>query len=1054
MAISPHPHVEMHTRDKSIYVPQNVQITPLHKPLYMLRARKGKPGVPVWCPTYMVAVDTFGADTFNPKSKYFSEHAYFLLKTFELGQGAWLMRCASDLATESQVFVEVAAVDVGVKQWKRNSVTGQFVLDDAGEKIPINDQGEECRVLAEDEEVNEYTISTDKKLVLEKLAAKKYAARVYVGYKYSPVTVLEKSALLFKGVGDPIAVKIDYDVADLADKSIAWYSWEESSSEEVVPAGTIKATYTKDDGTVGWLKCVRVTTTTKDQTLQYCTFKYASYAAELVKVEPNTKLDLVRNKVIAADGTEEDLEDPYTYVLYTRTPDATVTEDDGRGNQRAFSYVDNTVSAVDGTYEINGCTVEAGDVVKQNGDVFRDIDTLELTPYDGEYQDGVQYWYYLNNDDTTEPVALDGNSFDTETQYYTGETVTVNTFVGNIGSSLYIKTKELSGGNGDLEPQAVIPGVKLVWRATLRSAADERSREDDDVLEEGGINWYPMFNVKASNPGTWGQAFGFRFFYDKGANTIAGTMSNGAITYTIAPVEMREGESTPREVIDPYGQSSVTGVMKKGVVDAQTGVSLELSDVIPAHYYGSKELPCSFVFNNANWAKVGAIVMQKEIEGRAMAATIYPALREDGTDAEGNYVPGGGPLCIFVDDVLGLPPGGADTTTINELTADATPRFMANIVSAVGCDKIPYFATEVEKALDSSYGEDVVDLKESNAFYLKGGDDGDISDWAIEEYTRRYIDAMIAGTHEYLADYLRCDYNAIFDVGYSLETKKKLLEFMYYRDNLFVFLTAQSTMKYKETRVIKGEKVVVENLVPANLTQYEEETIGALLRTYALLMIDDIENNTGANRAAIFLSAGHNTDHKALHDRVPFTLWAALRYASYLNGTRITGAPIERPGSIVDCFEKVAWTAFVDESRSRIWNAGLCYPQYADRNQIQVAALRTVYRYDTSVLCDIGTAMATTFCKDIIRDEWTYWVNSDRDPEDLNSRIQERLEARTKYALNGRYQVKYNVYQNDEDKKLGYSRQVECDLTANPGNRVWKSTITLRKTGYDPDAES
>ena len=105
------------------------------------------------------------------------------------------------------------------------------------------------------------------------------------------------------------------------------------------------------------------------------------------------------------------------------------------------------------------------------------------------------------------------------------------------------------------------------------------------------------------------------------------------------------------------------------------------------------------------------------------------------------------------------------------------------------------------------------------------------------------------------------------------------------------------------------------------------------------------------------------------------------------------------------------------------------------------------------MLCDISTALATAFCKDIIRNEWTYWVTSDREPADLNSRIAEKLDARTKYALNGRYKVSYNVYQTDEDVKLGFSRQVECDLTANPGNRVWESTITLRKTGYDPDAE-
>ena len=1016
--IAPFPHVEMHVRDKSIYEPVTVQITPLHKPIYMMRTRKGDPGVPVWCQTYMDAVDVFGADTFNPKSKYYSEHAYFLLKTFSLGQGAWLMRCASDVATASKLYVEVAVIPTSVKQWKRNSITGQFVLDDYGNKIAINEQGEELQPLAADKKAAVYDINVDA-LIGEKLDKQMYAYKAYAGYTYTPVATVKESTVLYHGTGSVTATACSYDEVDLSDLSKAFY---------------IKQT---EGETTSFIRALG----DKDPSQTYYTIEFASYASETIEVPAGTTIDLINDELYSDK------------VWFTREADPSKRGTDSEG-EYIFRYVKND-TAVGGAYNLNGVQLKSGDVVATNGDVWRtESKNVYAETTDTTYQEGKTYYTASEAGGQTTYTEFEGSAFEDGVTYYevVGEEV-VDEYLGNIGSALYVQVAELDGAKGDMEPQATIEGVKLVWRSVLRKSFDDRTNEENTPTEDSnGIVWYPMFNVIAANPGSWGQSFGFRFFYDRTANTIAGTMANGAISYTIAPMELREGDTSPREVTDNYGQTAVGGVMKPGTSDPQTGTSLVMTDTLPMHYFGSKALPCSFIFNSENWAKVGAEVMKAEILARSIAAGLYPDLREDGTDTEGNPVEHGGPLCIFVDDLLGLVPGGADATTINDLAADATPGYMANIVSAVSCDNVPFFATEIEAALGSDFA-DVVDLTGSNTFYLKGGEDGPIADWDIEEYTRKYIDAMIAGTHVYLSDYLRCDYNAIFDVGYSLATKKKLLEFMNYRDNLFVFLTAQSTMKYKETRIIKGQKVDVEDLVPAPLTQFEEETIGALLRTYGLLMIDDIENNTGANRCAIFLSSGINADHADLHDLTPFTLWAAMKYAKYLCTPRMTGAPIERPGSEVDCFDKVAWTAFVDETRSRIWNAGLCYPQYADRQQIQVAALRTIYRYDTSVLCDISTALATTFCKDIIRNEWTYWVNSDRDPADLNSRIAEKLDARTKYALNGRYNVSYNVYQTDEDVKLGFSRQVECDLTANPGNRVWKSTITLRKTGYDPDAE-
>ena len=148
-SINGYPHVEMHVRDDSIYIPSVTEILPLNKPLYMMRAARGPIGVPVWCPTYTDAVRVFGADTFNKRSKYFSENAYYLLKTFPFN-GAFIMRVASEEAKNARISIEVGlskATDsetglpiAEVPQWTRDT-NGNFELELSGAKIPINSDG-------------------------------------------------------------------------------------------------------------------------------------------------------------------------------------------------------------------------------------------------------------------------------------------------------------------------------------------------------------------------------------------------------------------------------------------------------------------------------------------------------------------------------------------------------------------------------------------------------------------------------------------------------------------------------------------------------------------------------------------------------------------------------------------------------------------------------------------------------------------------------------------------------------------------------------------------
>lgn len=745
-SISGYPHIEMHVRDDSIYIPSSEEILPLNKPLYMMKTQRGPVGVPVWCATYSDAVKVFGADTFNKRSVYFSENAYYLLKTFPFN-GAFIMRVASEDAVNAHVSIEIGlskkngdALPEIVPCYKRDE-NGNFELELTGAKIPVNAEGK----------------------------------------------------------------------------------------------------------------------------------------------------------------TADEVEDPATFV------------------------------------------------------------------------------------------------------------------------------------------QAKLPGYAVAWRAICRpNTYDTREQGVETTASTSNFTWYPLVDIVAANPGVWGSVYGIKFFFDPQLNTLAGQVSNGAVTYSFTPVELLQDATTPTVVIDAYGTSCVTGVIKPDVVDADTEVDLTLSKRVKTAYSGKQELPLNFTYHSKNWEIVGRELMLAEIAARAAATTIYPNLEQvtlaDGTQA----------VKLFVDDLY------SKVVTTDDIGGDTSVAgYLANIASCSNYMGVPYFASYIADSSDALIAADTtmaVNIKDiivptsDQPIYLAGGDDGPIDDWNIEEYIRANISSAIAETHEYLNDYWRCPFNCIYDTGVSIKTKKRYIDFQTIRDDVVSVISSQITWKKDASDTTAGTK--------AN-GRMDDETIASSLRAYALLMKEDVENATMACRTIIFTAAGKTSDHD---DKwVPVTLWYALKNAEYLNKPYIDQEPKELPNSSVECFTEVSWTAAQEDTKSRVWNLGVNYMQYYETNAIHFASVRSVYWYETSILVDAGVVNALVFTKFIARRSWSTWAGSTRQAAELNELITKDLNNRLSYMLHGKFRSKVNVYQTTEDKKLGYQRHVDIELWSAGQNRVWKTTIICKREGFNDE---
>jgi hypothetical protein len=1016
MSVAPYPHIKMGVRDESIATILEEEVMPLDKPLYFCRAPRGAVGIPTWNPTYQRAVLRYGQSMFNKRSEYWSEQSYFLLKTLTMN-GAFIMRVTSDQAEASQVILECGVkTDIDVPQWDRNSITGAFALADDGSRVKINSQGKPCAELTED--TTTYKPSEDSQIVVDQ----KYLYRDYAEYTYTPYKreTADKDMVVWFGTGA------------VAASNYTWYTAATLTAEI-----RAKNFVFKNVGTVAAPELEYVPEDDDlDPAAYYCTIKFNSYDCKVVRAGENLW--------DAADGDDPDTQNDGLGKYYTRTPVIS----------SGFEYKELTVGA---SAASSNTDVVIGDKIAANYDITRDTEVTNYVATTDETPDPDKK-YYIENASTESGYALAGTNgkvtaFVEGTTYFEAVVTTEPTFVTNVGR-LYVEDQVLKVANGDYEPQACIAGgVQLMWRAVIRNPRDEREIDSAEPSQDRalGITWYPMISFMATSPGVWGQSFGFRFFYDRSQNTLSQTRSNGSVKYTLAPVELKEGDTTPSAITTAYGEVAVTGTSKLDVVDPSTELDISLKKLLPANYSGSRELPVTVYWMPENFEVIGRMVMEAEINAKEQIKVLYPELLDKDETGDKTL------FTSFVDDLFGLSPDGSIEDALAVLEASEDAGYMANIVSCVSSSKVPYFASEVVGTFNEATGtettvDDVIDVNDDTAFYLQGGHDGGEngvpSDPEVEKYIRDQIDACIAGTQEYLVDYLRCPYNNIIDTGVSLKTKKSYLDFMGVRDNLTVFLTPQQIWKQRNADTGELE-------YPPQLSRFEDESTGAILRSYGLLMREDIENCTEANRAIIFLASGINSDHDwNPGNLVASTLWIALKNAQYLSGQIIREEPIERPNSEITCYDGgMTWTAANEETRSRCWNAGLNYAQYFDQDGIHYASCRSIYRYDTSVLCDMGTVRMVTFCKDIIRKEWSIWAGSKRKADDLNERITKALNNKIATMLNGKYEFTVNVYQTDEDKKYGYVRHVDLTVTSPATNRVWLATIIVRREGFDPNAQ-
>ena len=360
-----------------------------------------------------------------------------------------------------------------------------------------------------------------------------------------------------------------------------------------------------------------------------------------------------------------------------------------------------------------------------------------------------------------------------------------------------------------------------------------------------------------------------------------------------------------------------------------------------------------------------------------------------------------------------------------EIDDTITDPYLVNLVEPYNINNEPY--SHVVMSSDS----DAIDLNESRILYLTGGLDGNIDDDTIETLTRQYLNDLV---YPDILDQPRYPFTHIIDTGVAIETKYAFINFLGRHDAFKLVLSTQNA-----------------NLGRFN-TKAEDLSTGSALYAKCLLQPESIIKGTEVCRAEIYQQSGYLATglYKGI---VPTTYDIMNKKSQYASTQRIVGMPAGLPASEIDVYKQWNWTPCDADLKQKSWDSGLNYFQHFDMTGIHWPALRTVYRYDTSVLSSATFTDAVVYTKHIARYNWSKYAGVELEFGVFKNKAANDLATDLAYMLNGIYGSSVDFTQSEEEAKIGYISHAIITLVGHPQQRVWKIDIECNRSGYDNSGE-
>lgn len=362
-----------------------------------------------------------------------------------------------------------------------------------------------------------------------------------------------------------------------------------------------------------------------------------------------------------------------------------------------------------------------------------------------------------------------------------------------------------------------------------------------------------------------------------------------------------------------------------------------------------------------------------------------------------------------------------------ELPADveASAHHLINFVSGVHYTGVPYYAIEVLGPNDGASA-----LSESATYYAGGGGDGTMSkaafDTAVGDICQDYGEGKWG-----LGNRLKFPQSMIYDTGFDIDNKFKLLNVLSARKDIAVVLSTQD-IALEQNGII------------------QESSMAVSLQTQASLHPESEYYGTPVMRAVIVGHSGYliNSKYRKL---VPLTVDLADKLAAYAgNGRGILlpgAAPDVNPNNIVTLLKDVNCTFKNVSVRNADWVNGLVWVESYDQDDaLFYPALQTAYNDDTSILNSVPTMMICGELEKVCVRVWARLTGrSDLTSEQFAQRSDELIQELTERRFDNRVIIVPETYYTTLDEARGYSWSCRIKLYGNNMKTVGSFTIEAHR---------
>lgn len=478
---------------------------------------------------------------------------------------------------------------------------------------------------------------------------------------------------------------------------------------------------------------------------------------------------------------------------------------------------------------------------------------------------------------------------------------------------------------------------------------------------------YPIVAATFTSACERGNDFGFKLYIDMNKQSSDIQEVSHALLWTFIPMEQPYNSNTAYPIKDKFGTQLSQMVMRPNQTDPNTQMRISAEDTIQRLFYneydGRNLLPFNIHFFSNFIEEVGDIIRGYETD---------------------------------------------DPTLENG--------WMVNILSLTDTEGNPY-----KCAVFDDEDLEAISLSPIHINYMRGGSDGNISDEWFEATMREYLKLNIDPE---LADRFHYKITHIYDVGYSIETKMAIIDFMAAQLRCKAILAAQDSNRH--------------------LYSMDEATsLAAALKARCLITPESELYNTPAMRATIFAQSGYLNDLN-IKDIVPMTIWQAQRRSSYHGTNTIAGSWAASPANEVTMYKEINFIPYNADQKQLLWDGCANYIQYKDGKKFFAPAIRSIYSDATSLLADDEFTDACIYLMYIVDDAWTEHVSRKLPFATLAETIRGEIDDRAYKAFGSYYTVSSNVYLSEEDKANHDTLSIDVTITGDYPKRVWNTTIIAR----------